>query len=214
MLYMKSLKDYILESKEEQSDTVDFNVLVEEIDKAFDEAKIKIVTSSAKQNEVQKYLSDSKYVTYTCILGKKEGKGNMDHGAKLGLVVDIASKKDGKLGVYVKFSWTNGKVSYSIYSKAPQNKRYELNLGKVDDHTLLQNWAGGHDYYECTSDIASCIVDGIKELKHEKSDFNAAMEKSRFTEASWNKLCDKIDDIFKINNDGRKMKWNTYPWNA
>lgn len=211
---MKSLVNYIAESNENLSNAVDFNVLVEEIDKAFDEAKIKIVTSSAKQNEVLKYLSDSNYVTYTCILGKKEGKGNMDNGAKLGLVIDIASKKDGKLGVYVKFSWTNGKVSYSVFSKTPQNKRYELNLGKVDSHTFLQNWAGGHDYYECTPDIASCIVDGIKELKYEKLDFNDAMEKSRFTEASWNKLCNKVDEIFKINNGGRKLKWNTYPWNA
>ena len=211
---MKSLVNYIAELNENLSNAVDFNVFVEEIDKAFDEAKIKIVTSSAKQNEVLKYLSDSNYVTYTCILGKKEGKGNMDNGAKLGLVIDIASKKDGKLGIYVKFSWTNGKVSYSVFSKTPQNKRYELNLGKVDSHTFLQNWAGGHDYYECTSDIASCIVDGIKELKYEKLDFNDAMEKSRFTEASWNKLCNKVDEIFKINNGGRKLKWNTYPWNA
>lgn len=211
---MKSLVNYIAESNENLSKAVDFNVFVEEIDKAFDEAKIKIVTSSAKQNEVLKYLSDSNYVTYTCILGKKEGKGNMDNGAKLGLVIDIASKKDGKLGIYVKFSWTNGKVSYSVFSKTPQNKRYELNLGKVDSHTFLQNWAGGHDYYECTPEIASCIVDGIKELKYEKLDFNDAMEKSRFTEASWNKLCNKVDEIFKINNGGRKLKWNTYPWNA
>lgn len=211
---MKSLVNYIAESNENLSNAVDFNVFVEEIDKAFDEAKIKIVTSSAKQNEVLKYLSDSNYVTYTCILGKKEGKGNMDNGAKLGLVIDIASKKDGKLGIYVKFSWTNGKVSYSVFSKTPQNKRYELNLGKVDSHTFLQNWAGGHDYYECTPEIASCIVDGIKELKYEKLDFNDAMEKSRFTEASWNKLCNKVDEIFKINNGGRKLKWNTYPWNA
>lgn len=211
---MKSLVNFIAESNENLSNAVDFNVLVEEIDKAFDEAKIKIVTSSAKQNEVLKYLSDSNYVTYTCILGKKEGKGNMDNGAKLGLVIDIASKKDGKLGIYVKFSWTNGKVSYSVFSKTPQNKRYELNLGKVDSHTFLQNWAGGHDYYECTPEIASCIVDGIKELKYEKLDFNDAMEKSRFTEASWNKLCNKVDEIFKINNGGRKLKWNTYPWNA
>ena len=211
---MKSLVNYIAESNENLSDAVDFNVFVEEIDKAFDEAKIKIVTSSAKQNEVLKYLSDSNYVTYTCILGKKEGKGSMDNGAKLGLVIDIASKKDGKLGIYVKFSWTNGKVSYSVFSKTPQNKRYELNLGKVDSHTFLQNWAGGHDYYECTPEIASCIVDGIKELKYEKLDFNDAMEKSRFTEASWNKLCNKVDEIFKINNGGRKLKWNTYPWNA
>lgn len=211
---MKSLVNFIAESNENLSNAVDFNVFVEEIDKAFDEAKIKIVTSSAKQNEVYKYLSDSNYVTYTCILGKKEGKGNMDNGAKLGLVIDIASKKDGKLGVYVKFSWTNGKVSYSVFSKTPQNKRYELNLGKVDSHTFLQNWAGGHDYYECTPEIASCIVDGIKELKYEKLDFNDAMEKSRFTEAAWNKLCNKVDEIFKINNGGRKLKWNTYPWNA
>ena len=211
---MKSLVNYIAESNENLSNVVDFNVFVEEIDKAFDEAKIKIVTSSAKQNEVLKYLSDSNYVTYTCILGKKEGKGSMDNGAKLGLVIDIASKKDGKLGIYVKFSWTNGKVSYSVFSKTPQNKRYELNLGKVDSHTFLQNWAGGHDYYECTPEIASCIVDGIKELKYEKLDFNDAMEKSRFTEASWNKLCNKVDEIFKINNGGRKLKWNTYPWNA
>ena len=211
---MKSLVNFIAESNENLSNAVDFNVFVEEIDKAFDEAKIKIVTSSAKQNEVLKYLSDSNYVTYTCILGKKEGKGNMDNGAKLGLVIDIASKKDEKLGIYVKFSWTNGKVSYSVFSKTPQNKRYELNLGKVDSHTFLQNWAGGHDYYECTPEIASCIVDGIKELKYEKLDFNDAMEKSRFTEASWNMLCNKVDEIFKINNGGRKLKWNTYPWNA
>lgn len=211
---MKSLKDLVLESKEEQSSTVDFNVLVEEIDKSFDEAKIKIVTSSAKQNEVQKYLSDSNYVTYTCILGKKEGKGNMDHGAKLGLVIDIASKKDGKLGVYVKLSWTNGKMSYSIYSNSPKSMRYELNLGKVDGHTLLKNWAGGHDFFECTPEIASCIVDGIKELKYEKTTFNSAMEKSRFTSAAWNKLCDKMDEMFKLDQGGRKLKWNTYPWNA
>ena len=74
---MKSLVNFIAESNENLSNGVDFNVLVEEIDKAFDEAKIKIVTSSAKQNEVLKYLSDSNYVTYTCILGKKEGKGIM-----------------------------------------------------------------------------------------------------------------------------------------
>ena len=40
---MKSLVNYIAELNENLSNAVDFNVFVEEIDKAFDEAKIKIV---------------------------------------------------------------------------------------------------------------------------------------------------------------------------
>lgn len=130
----------------------------------------------------------------------------MDYGTKLGLFIDVFTNKDGKVGLYVKFSWTNGKVSYSVYSKASQNKRYELNLGKVDDHTLLPNWAGGHDYYECTPDIASSIVDGIRKLKYVKFEFNQAMEKSRFTDAAWNKLCDSVDDMFLSNGAQNEME--------
>ena len=62
MLYMKSLKDYILESKEEQSDTVDFNVLVEEIDKAFEQFEAEVISECEKTKEKYELESDDKIV--------------------------------------------------------------------------------------------------------------------------------------------------------
>lgn len=212
---MKSLKELIIESKEEENnnDTVDFETFIEEIDKAFEEAKIDIVKDRASVNQVLKRGDNKSYATYDIILGKKEGKSKMDTGAKLGLSIDLSKDRD-ELGVYIRLNWTNGKMSYSIYSNAPKNMRYELNLGKINGHTLLKNWAGGHDFYELTPDIASCVVDGIKYLKYEKDTYNAAMEKSRFTSAAWDKLCKTTDEMFKLDQSGRKLKWSTYPWNA
>lgn len=205
---MKRLIDYINSAKinENQTpDSVDFSQLVGEIDNAWKYAGYKLSKETSLDGNVMKYSNES-LIEYTIIFAKTT------NGAKLGLNMVLVNNKD-TVGVYCKFSWTNGKKSTSIYSNSNKTKRFELNFGKVSDHTLLSNWSGGHNYYVCTPEISSCLVEGIKELKYTRHKLEQAMSKSRFTDSAWNKLCVEIKSVFNVE-AGRKINYSNYPWNT
>lgn len=206
---MKRLIDYINSTKINEGqipDSVNYSQLIGEIDNAWEYAGYKISKDTSLNGNVMKYEVSENITEYTIIFAKTT------NGAKLGLNMVLVNKND-SVGIYVKFSWTNGKRSTSIYSNVNKTKRFELNFGKVSDHTLLSNWSGGHNYYVCTPEISSCLVEGIKELKYTRYKLEQAMSKSRFTDSAWNKLCDEIKSVFNVE-AGRKINYSNYPWNT
>ncbi len=192
---MKSLQQFINETSD---DKLDFNTFVDDIDKAFEYAGIKMTKMDPNTNEVVKYGSLEDGVTYKVLLGMKPGKSRLDTGATLSLMINANINVNGA-GVNIVFSWNNGKQSYSIYSNVHKSKHYELDFGtKEIGHTLFKKSYGGFSYQEMTPKIANNVINGIKGLRIYKDMFNAAMEKSRFTDAAWNKLCKEIDYLFNL----------------
>lgn len=190
---MKTLQQFINETSD---DKLDFNTFVDDMDKAFEYAGIKATETDSNTNEVVKYKYLEDGVTYKVLLGKKPGKSRLDTGVTLSLMIDASANGP---GIHIAFSWNNGKQSYSIYSNVHKAKHYELDFGtKEIGHTLFKKSYGGFRYQEMTPKIAKNVVNGIKGLRIYKEMFNAVMEKSRFTDAAWNKLCEEIDYLFNL----------------
>ena len=59
---------------------------------------------------------------------------------------------------------------------------------------------GGTEFYECTPEMVKDVVEGVDYLKYGKYDFIEAMQKSRFTEIAWRKLCAIIQRNFNVPN--------------
>ena len=203
---MKTIIEYI---KESQNSVVNFNDFVNAVEEEIENAGFEIVKYGPKGGQAS-VIKDKNFATFTLIFGKKEGKSKFDTGAYIGMELDVTKQKDNPF-VYLKMSYSNGKRSYSVNSTANRSMRFELNFGEVVGHSLMKKAFGGHEYYECNPDTANKILNGIKMLKYDKTTYEEAIGKSRFTETAWKKLIATTEDRFS--SSGSSMSYRNRPWN-
>jgi len=196
---MESLKQYIIEKLHLNKDTEieninDFDYIIKELDKAFSDIGYKD-NSDNFEKETSSSINDNgyKYCNYYLYFKNPNNTSHID------LKFDITKPAKNNMGnlpsdkvlIYIRLFYSNGKKSFSVASY------YKYELEYKSEKYKSGGLYGNHPIYELTDDVLTKVLNGIKEFKYYKDDFNEAINKSRFTTQAWNKLINIIKEIFE-----------------
>jgi len=196
---MNNLSQYILEKLHLNKDTEieninDFDYIIKELDKAFSDIGYKD-NSDNFEKETSSSINDNgyKYCNYYLYFKNPNNTSHID------LKFDITKPAKNNMGnlpsdkvlIYIRLFYSNGKKSFSVASY------YKYELEYKSEKYKSGGLYGNHPIYELTDDVLTKVLNGIKEFKYYKDDFNEAINKSRFTTQAWNKLINIIKEIFE-----------------
>ena len=181
------------------------------VDKALDDAgatKIARLDPEAQAEMVFTKHVDSKGLQYDLWLYKNparklKGHAVRDNGSRISLSLCFSVGKDDKLVFHGHLGYSNGISTTSVFSNAPRGMWYNFKYGEPENfRSLFDTMTGskGTDFYECTPEMVDDIIEGVEDLMFDKYEFKEALQKSRFTEIAWRKLCKRIRETFKVPN--------------
>ena len=134
---------------------------------------------------------------------KLKGYAVRDNGSRIALALYFSVGKDDKLAFHGHLGYSNGISTTNVFSNAPRGMWYNFKYGEPETfRSLFDMMSGsrGTDFYECTPEMVENIVAGVEDLRYDKYDFKEALQKSRFTEVAWRKLCALIQRTFNVPN--------------
>lgn len=134
---------------------------------------------------------------------KLKGYAVRDNGSRIALALYFGVGKDDKVKFHGHLGYSNGISTTNVFSNTPRGMRYNFKYGEPENFKSLFDMVsggGGTEFYECTPEMVKDVVEGVDYLKYGKYDFIEAMQKSRFTEIAWRKLCAIIQRNFNVPN--------------
>lgn len=152
--------------------------------------------------------ADSEVVQYNLWIYKNparklKGYSIRDNGSRIALALYFGVGKDDKLVFHGHLGYSNGISTTNAFSNAPRGMRCNFKYGEPETFRSLFDMVsggGGTEFYECTPEMLEDILWGVERLKYSKYDVKDALQKSRFTEIAWRKLCKLIKDNFEVPN--------------
>ena len=181
------------------------------MDKALKYAGATKVDEKPQQEEAEMVFTkhkDSNFLQYNLWIYKNparklKGYAVRDNGSRIALALYFSVGKDDKLAFHGHLGYSNGISTTNVFSNAPRGMWYNFKYGEPETfRSLFDMMSGsrGTDFYECTPKMVEDIVAGVEGLRYDKYDFKEALQKSRFTEVAWRKLCALIQRNFKVPN--------------
>jgi len=195
---MRNINKYIIEKLHLNKDTdkqeESFDDIIKELDEAFSDIGYKD-NSDEFEKQISSSINDNgyKYCNYYLYFKNPNNTSHID------LKFDITKPAENNMGnlpsdkilIYVRLFYSNGKKSFSVAST------YKYELEYKSEKYKGGGLYGNHPVYELTDDVLTKVLDGIKEFKYYKDDFNEAINKSRFTGQAWNKLVNITKELFE-----------------
>ena len=195
---MRNINKYIIEKLHLNKDTnkqeESFDDIIKELDEAFSDIGYKD-NNDKFEKQTSSSIDDNgyKYCNYYLYFKNPNNTSHVD------LKFDISKPAKNNMGnlpsdkvlIYVRLFYSNGKKSFSVAST------YKYELEYKSEKYKGGGLYGNHPVYELNDDVLTKILDGIKEFKYYKDDFNEAINKSRFTGQAWNKLVNITKELFE-----------------
>lgn len=181
------------------------------MDKALKGCGATKIDSLPREEEAEMVFTKNKYsdgIQYNLWLYKNparklKGYAVRDNGSRIALALYFGAGKDDELAFHGHLGYSNGISTTNVFSNAPRGMWYNFKYGEPENFKSLfdmMSGSRGTDFYECTPEMVKDIVAGVEDLRYDKYDFKEALQKSRFTEVAWRKLCAIIQRTFNVPN--------------